>query len=310
MIYSVLSPQSSVHSPQSMSANTAQQKAPWVLAVVLLSQVVLMSYNARQPGSEQSILRTWIVTVFAPVVNVGGGALSFIKGGVASYIDVRGAREENIELRDKVQQLTDEVNSMRERAAEFDLLRTQLALPARASYSKLSANVIARDASLWFRRLTIDRGTLDGVKLGMPVATAGGIVGRVVALGLNWAMVQVITDRQAGVGAMLQTSRAMGEVRGMDNARCEMKNISSSENVKEGESIVTTGLDRIYPKGLLVGVVERIEDDPNAPWHRLIIKPAASVDRVEHVLVLLVDQKDLKADETVEIAPTPKPGRQ
>jgi rod shape-determining protein MreC len=148
--------------------------------------------------------------------------------------------------------------------------------------------------------LTVDRGALDGVKLNMPVAMAGGIVGRVVSLGPNWAMVQVITDKQAGVGAMLQTSRAMGEVRGLDNARCEIMNISSSENVQEGESIVTTGLDRIYPKGLLVGTVERIEEDPNAPWHRIIIKPAAPIDRAEHVLVLLVEPKDLKIEETVK----------
>lgn len=264
-----------------------------------MGQVVLMSVNARQPGSEQSILRTWIVTLFSPVVDAGGGTINYIKGSVASYTDLRGAREENIELRKSVQELTNEVNLMRERAAELDRLRTQLALPAAASYARLSANVIARDASLWFRRLTIDRGALDGVKLSMPVA-AGGIVGRVVSVGPNWAMVQVITDKQAGVGAMLQTSRAMGEVRGMDNARCEMKNISSSENVQEGETIVTTGLDRIYPKGLLVGVVERVEDDPNAPWHRLIIKPAAPVDRVEHVQVLLIEQKDLKPDDTVK----------
>lgn len=259
-----------------------------------------MSYNARQPGSEQSILRTWVVTVYAPVVSVAGGALSYIRSSVASYIDLRHAREENIELRERVQQLSDEVNTFREREAEYEQIRRQFALPARASYSELAANVISRDASLWFRRLTIDRGTLDGVKRDMPVAAAGGVVGRVISVGQRWAMVQVITDKQAGVGAMLQSSRAMGEVRGLDNARCEMKYISSSENVKEGESIVTTGLDRIYPKGLLVGVVERVEEDPNAPWHRLIIRPAAPVDRVEHVVVLLVEAKDLKFDETVK----------
>ncbi|HWN98082.1 MAG TPA: rod shape-determining protein MreC [Blastocatellia bacterium] len=259
-----------------------------------------MSTNARQPGSEQSVLRTWIVTVLAPMVNVAGGALSYIKGGVASYVDLRNARQENLDLRERVQQLNDEANTLRERAAEYELLRRQLALPALAEYRQLSANVIARDASLWFRRLTIDRGTVDGVKLSMPVTTSGGIVGRVISVGLKWSVVQVITDKQAGVGAMLQSSRAMGELRGLDNARCEMKNISSSENVQEGESVVTTGLDRIYPKGLLVGVVERVEDDPNAPWHRLIIKPAAPVDRVEHVVVLLVEQRDLKMDENVK----------
>ena len=279
-----------------MSANTAQQKAPWILAALLLSQVVLMSTNARHPDSEQSVLRIWLVTGFAPVVHVADSILSSVKGTGASYVDVRHAREENLELREKVDQLTAERNKALERAAELDLLRMQLALPARPQYRELAANVISRDASLWFRRLTIDRGTLDGVKRDMPVATAGGIVGRVISVGPNFAMVQVITDKHAGVGAMLQASRAMGEIRGLDNDRCELKNVSTSEKVDVGESVVTTGLDRIYPKGLLVGTVERIEDDPNAPWHRIVVKPAAPVDRVEHVLVFLVEPKDLKID--------------
>jgi rod shape-determining protein MreC len=279
-----------------MSANTAQQKAPWILAALLLSQVVLMSTYARHPDSEQSVLRIWLVTGFAPVVRVADAVLSSVKGTGASYVDVRHAREENLELREKVDQLTAERNNALERAAELDRLRTQLALPPRPQYRELAANVISRNASLWFRRLTIDRGTLDGVKRDMPVATAGGIVGRVISVGPNFAMVQVITDKHAGVGAMLQASRAMGEIRGLDNDRCELKNISTSEKVEVGESVVTTGLDRIYPKGLLVGTVERIEADPNAPWHKIVVKPAAPVDRVEHVLVLLVEPKDLKID--------------
>jgi rod shape-determining protein MreC len=257
-----------------------------------------MSTNARHPDSEQSILRTWLVSAFAPVVHVADAVLSSVKGAGASYIDVRHAREENIELRERVDQLTAERNEALERAAELGRLRSQLALPSRPQYRELAANVIARDTSLWFRRLTIDRGSLDGVRRDMPVATAGGVVGRVISVGPNFAMVQVITDKRAGLGAMLQTSRAMGEVRGLDpEPRCELKNVSSSENVQIGESVVTTGLDRIYPKGLLIGTVERLEADPNAPWHKIIVKPAAPVDRVEHVLVLLVEQKDLKFDE-------------
>jgi rod shape-determining protein MreC len=280
-----------------MSANTAQQKAPWILAALLLTQVVLMSTNARHPDSEQSVLRVWMVTAFAPVVRVGNVMLSSITGAGASYIDVRHAREENIELRERVDQLTAERNNALERAAELDLLRTKLALPTRPQYRELAANVISRDASLWFRRLTIDRGTLNGVRRDMPVTTAGGIVGRIISVGPNFAMVQVITDKHAGVGAMLQASRAMGEIRGLEKDRTELRNISTSEKVEVGESVVTTGLDRIYPKGLLVGTVESIEADPNAPWHKIVVKPAAPVDRVEHVLVLLVEPKDLKIDE-------------
>lgn len=277
-----------------MSANTAQQKAPWILAALLLSQVVLMSTNARHPDSEQSVLRIWMVTAFSPVVRVADAVFSSVRGTGASYIDVRRAREENQELRDRVEQLTAERNAALERAAELDDIRVQLAVPSRPSYRELAANVLSRDASLWFRRLTIDRGTLDGVKKDMPVATAGGIVGRIISVGPNFSMVQVITDKHAGVGAMLQASRAMGEIRGLDNNRCELKNISAIEKVDVGESVITTGLDRIYPKGLLIGIVERVEEDPNAPSHKITIKPAAPVDRVEHLFVLLVEAKDLK----------------
>lgn len=280
-----------------MSASTAHQKAPWLLAALLLSQLVLMSTYAKHPDSEQSVLRIWMVTAFAPVVRVADSVFSFVKGFGASYIDVKNAREENTELRERVEQLTAERNKALEDAAELGLLRAQLALPARPPYHEVAANVISRNASLWFRRLTIDRGALDGVKKDMPVATAGGIVGRVISVGPNFSMVQVITDKHAGVGAMLQTSRAMGEVRGLDSDRCELKSISTSEKVEVGESVVTTGFDRIYPKGLLIGTVESVEVDPNAPWHKIIVKPAAPVDRAEHLLVLLVEPKDLKIDE-------------
>jgi rod shape-determining protein MreC len=256
-----------------------------------------MSTYAKHPESEQSVLRTWMITAFAPVVRVGNAVFSSVGSTISSYIDVRHAREENLDLRARVDQLTFERNSALERAAELDLLRAQLALPTRPRYRELAANVISRDASLWFRRLVIDRGSMNGVKRDMPVTTASGIVGRVISLGPNFAMIQVITDKHAGVGAMLQTSRAMGEVRGLDNDRVELKNISTTEKVEVGELIVTTGLDRIYPKGLLVGTVESIEADSSTPWHKITVKPAAPVDRVEHVLVLLVEPKDLKFDE-------------
>ncbi len=257
-----------------------------------------MAHNARNPNTEQSMLRTWLLTPLSFVSKVGNSVVTAVKDTVASYVDLRGARAENIKLHEQIDQLTAERNEARERTAELDLLRRELALPARPEYRAVAANVISRDPSLWFKRLTIDRGTLDGVQLNMPVVTASGIVGRVVSVGPNYAIVQVITDKLAGVGAMLQSSRVMGEVRGVgDEGRCELKNIASNETVEPGETVVTSGLDRIYPKGLLVGTVEAVEDDPNAPWHRIIVKPAAPVDRVEHVLVLLVEQKDLKIEE-------------
>jgi rod shape-determining protein MreC len=276
---------------------SSQRKTTWWLAVLLLVQVILMSATAKRPDSEQSIFRTWIMTPLSFVERYVHAAASAVTGTVGSYVDLRHARQENIELREKNDQMLGELNELRERAAEFETLRTQFALPSHAQYRTLAANVIARNSSNWFRRLTLDRGTLDGVKLNMPIMNSGGIVGRIIAVGPNFSVVQVITDKQAGVGAMLQNSRAMGEVRGLDNSRCELQNVSTAVNVQEGESVVTTGLDRIYPKGLLIGTVERVEQDPNAPFDKIVIKPTAPADRLEHVLIVLVEAKDLKIEE-------------
>ena len=151
-----------------------------------------MSALAKHPESEQSLLGTWIMTPLAFVERIVNGAVSGVTGFFAGYIDLRHARAENIDLREKNDQLLGELNDLRERAVELDHLRVQLALPPHAEYRSLAANVIARDTTTWFRRLTIDRGTLGGVRLNMPVMTAGGIVGRVISVGPNFATVQVI----------------------------------------------------------------------------------------------------------------------
>jgi rod shape-determining protein MreC len=283
-----------------MSSNVSQQKAPGVLVLLLLSQVVLMSLSARHPDTDQSILRTWVMAGLVPAVKLANGALSGVSTAVASLIELKNARRENAELRQQLEQVTAERDQARERAADYEKLRAWLGLPPLPQYRHVAANVISRDPSLWFRRLTIDRGTLDGVKLNMPVVTRTGIVGRIIQVGPNFAQVQLITDRHAGVGAILQQSREPGEVRGLDDARCELKNVPASVSVQLGEAIVTTGWDGIYPKGLMVGTVERIESDPNAPWHKIIVNPSAQVDRLEAVYVILVEPKDLKAQEAIK----------
>jgi rod shape-determining protein MreC len=99
---------------------------------------------------------------------------------------------------------------------------------------------------------------------------------------------------------MIQRTRTPGELKGLNNARCEIKNIPANEEIQEGDIVITTGLDRIYPKGLVVGVAERVENDPSGPWKKIIVNPAAAVDRVENVLVLLVEARDLKIEETTK----------
>jgi rod shape-determining protein MreC len=283
-----------------MSTTTTQQKAPWLLGLILFSQVILMSWMARRPDSDQSVLRAWVMAVLSPPVRGVNWVFGSVTGAVAAYVDLKGARARNVDLQTQVERLTEERDEARALAADNERLRAQLGLPSLPQYRRLSANVVSRDTSLWFRRLIIDRGTLDGVKLDLPVATATGIVGRVIAVGPNFAQVQVITDRHAGAGAMLVSSGEKGEVHGMDNGRCELKDVSSAKEVSVGDSVVTTGQDGIYPRGLMIGTVEAVENDPNAPWHKIVVNPSAPTDRLDYVMVLLIEPKDLKMVETIK----------
>jgi rod shape-determining protein MreC len=283
-----------------MSVNSVQKKTHWWLAVILLSQLVLMSLDAKNPHNEQTIFRTWVMSVFSPIIKVGNAVLSKVTGGFTGFSELRNAKAENEDLRQRVEQLTIELNETREKAKESEIMRTVYGLPTAPQYRQIAANVIARNTSLWFKRLTIDRGTLDGIKRDMPVVTSTGIVGRVLNVGPNFAQVQVITDANAGVGVMIQRTRTPGELKGLNSARCEIKNIPANEEIQEGDIVITTGLDRIYPKGLVVGVAERVENDPSGPWKKIIVNPAAAVDRVENVLVLLVEARDLKIEETTK----------
>jgi rod shape-determining protein MreC len=285
-----------------MSARTAQQRAPGVLAVLLLLQLILMSTSARHPNTEQSMLSNWAMAVLIPLVQAGDKVISGVVGSFKSVGELREARRENADLKTEIERLRAELDQAREHSIQFERLQNQLGLPISPDYPKLAANVVSRQASVWFRHLVIDRGSLDGVKLSMPVATAHGIVGRVIETGPNYARVQLITDKYAGVGAMIQRSAAMGELRGLDekSSRCALKNVPSTETVEIGDAVVTTGLDGIYPKGLSVGAVESVEIDPNGPWHRVIVRPAAPVDRLEQVFVLFVEQKDLRMTETIK----------
>ena len=283
-----------------MSANPTQNKAPWLLGILLLLQVLLMSTTARHPGTDESILRVWVMSTLVPVVKLGGSIISGIGSTIGGYVELRHVRQDNIALHEQIEHLTAERDMAMEKAAMYDQLRSQLAIPPMPLFNTISANVIARDTNLWFRWLTIDRGSLSGLKKDMPVVTSTGVIGRLISCGPNYSQVQLVTDNHAGMGAMLQNSREMGELRGRGDSLCELRNIRTTTDVQIGESVITTGLDGIYPKGLTVGVVERIEADPNAPWHKILVRPSSPVDRTENVLVMIIELKDLKAMDTTK----------
>jgi rod shape-determining protein MreC len=159
-------------------------------------------------------------------------------------------------------------------------------------YQMVTAQVISRDPSAWFNAVVINHGSSSGIKEGMPVVTPDGIVGRIIATSPWTSQIMLITDEKSAAGAVvgqLGTSNAFGAIRGLgsDKGLIEMKYVSGLETVNVGEIVMTTGQDKIYPKGLKVGEVIEVIPGSATMAHTIRIKPSAKINSLSEVAVLI-----------------------
>ncbi|HEY0384500.1 MAG TPA: rod shape-determining protein MreC [Pyrinomonadaceae bacterium] len=277
-----------------MAVNRTQkeirQRAPWWLIGLLVANVALMSYDARDDVTKQRMIRVWAQAIASPfqrATSGAGGAGINLFQRIASW---RTATAENEQLRQRVAELETEARQGRADHDENERLRALLDFKGKSQYASVPAAVIARDPSLWFNTVTINRGSSSGVELNMPVVTPGGIVGRVIATSPWTAQVMLITDEKSAAGAVvgqLGTSNALGSIRGLgDNGLLEMRYVPGLAEVKVGDYVVTTGQDGIYPQGLNVGEVVEVKSGSATTPHTIHIKPGARVDSLEEVAVL------------------------
>lgn len=289
----------------SLAGDRQKQKyGPWLLAILLASQLLLMAVTSRRfsaaDGTEQSILRSWTMTIVTPIQSAFGYVTDSVAGIWNGYFDLRGVRERNAALEAENAALLAEIESARAAAAENDRLRQALELRPLLKYETVVAEVVARDSTAWFKRIVVNKGSQDGIRGDMPVVTADGLVGRVTQVGPFVCQIQLITDEHAGAGGRLTTSRAVGEVEGRGDGTCRMKSISSLYDVGENEPILTSGLDRLYPAGILIGYVTSVAKGAGATPQDTAVRPSADLDRIEAVMILLVHQQDLATPDTVK----------
>jgi rod shape-determining protein MreC len=266
---------------------------PWLVIFLLLSNFVLMAFDAREVNSGQRMIRVWGQTaadfVQSPVTTV----TSSISGYFGSIANLRSAQDENTTLKNRVQELEVELKGKEELSAENQRLKSLLDLKSESKYKVLSARIIGRDPSVWFDSSIVNRGSLDGVKLNMPVVTDGGLVGRVTAVGPLTSQIDLITRDKSGVGGVvgeISDSNALGVVSGTSKRDVvEMRYVSGSVDVKQGQIVYTTGQDGIYPAGLRIGeIVEVISGTATTP-HRIYIRPSAGLDSMREVGILLYE---------------------
>jgi rod shape-determining protein MreC len=263
----------------------------FLLAAALGIQILLLAAQVKR-DQEVRLIRVWAVEIVAPLGRSATWLVSGIRSGWANYVGVRSLGRENEQLRAEVDQLKLRNAELEGRAAEADRLAALLHFRQRnAEVPMLAARVIGASPTISGRMAFIDRGSGDGIDLDMGVITPEGVVGKIIAVYPATSQVLLLSDRESGVGALLAKTRTQGPVRGSGDPLLNMEYVAKDVKVAPGEAIVTSGQDRIFPKDLPVGVVESVSPDPRSPFQKIVVKPAARLDRLEEVLVLLTQHE-------------------
>ncbi len=258
-----------------------------VLAAILFAQIVGLAIQVKRPAQQGDtrLIRVWAVSAITPFEKAVVSTQNFFYGAWHNYLYLRGVRRENRELRAQLDQMKLDQVRLREDAEMSRRLQSLLAFKEQHIDSTVAAQVIGTSGSDQSRVLYIDKGSSDGIRTDMAVITPNGIVGKIVQVFPDSSQVLPINDQLSGVGVMLQNTRLQGILRGAANGTTTVQYVMADERVVPGEELVTSGGDRIFPKGLPVGKVVEVAPGKDL-FLNIRVQPSARLDRVEEVLVV------------------------
>lgn len=258
-----------------------------ILAAVLFAQVLGLAVQVKSPTETGSttLIRRWAVVLITPFEEAFVHTQNWVDTRWREYFYLRDVRRENDRLKFELEQLRLEQVRLREDANQARRIQALLGFKEQFISKTVAAQVIGTSGSDQSRIIYIDRGTDDGVQANMAVITPEGIVGKVLKAFPSSSQVLVINDQTSGVGAILTKTRLQGILKGTPVGEMKLNYVMADEKVEIGEDIVTSGGDRIFPKGLPVGKVAAVSPGRDM-FLNIQVKPAANVNGVEEVLVI------------------------
>ena len=203
------------------------------------------------------------------------------------YVDLLSVNEENEQLRQELLQYKTANLEYREALATNVRLQKLLELKESLPPPTLTAEIVGKDPSLWFRTLTIHRGSSDGVKKGMPVVTVEGVVGQVLTSSPNYSKVLLATDPNSAVDVITQKTRVHGIVKGLGRDAFGLNYVLKSAAIEKGDFILTSGLGGVFPKGLMVGTISDITNSRRGMFQKIVIQPAVDFSQLEHLIIIM-----------------------
>ena len=270
-----------------MESFFARHKNATILAVVLMAQILGLATQIKRPTESGPVrlIRQWAVALVTPFERGLVHSEQGIRHAWRDYFYLRGVRHENVELREQIEAMRLEQIRMEQDAAQARRIQALLQFKEQYISQTVAAQVIGSSGSETSRIIYIDRGSNQGIESNMAVITPEGIVGKVLRVYPSTSQVLEITDQTSGVGATLVKSRLQGILKGQPAGNPNLAYIMADESVVPGEDVITSGGDRIFPKGLTIGKVASVSLGKDL-FLNVRVTPSASLGRLEEVLVI------------------------
>ena len=263
-------------------------RAGYLFGAVTIGHIVLIS---AQVTTDRGVPMLEAVTfgVFAEVQRGASSVIGGVRTSWGDYLALQSVRSDNERLQQEIGQLHVTLQQERALAQQSRTLQALLELRSQAPLTTAAAGVIASSASPDFRTLTIDKGSEDGLRPDMAVISPAGVVGRVITPSSRAAKVQLLIDRNAAAGALVERSRAQGVVEGT-GGDLRLNYVSGTADIIVGDVVVTSGIDGIYPKGFVIGQIESIER-AGGGYGAIVVRPSVAFASLESLLVVLAPER-------------------
>jgi len=269
--------------------NLRRTRILWICILFVFFALFMLSSNLKGTRS-WSPLEQAVVEFVAPVQNGLGKTLAAVQGVWDKYFGLVNVYEENRTLRAERDALLMENARYRERLETYTRLQELLQFKEKTNWPMIAGQVIGRDPTGWFKSVIIDKGRSSGIRENMPVVSSEGVVGRTVSVSPDYSKVLLIIDQNSSVDCLNQETRDQGILKGASTKTCKLDYVLKTSRIKAGDMIITSGLGRVFPKGLPVGRVMSVEDRQGALFKDVEVGPLVDFSRLEEVLVIVEDR--------------------
>jgi len=259
------------------------------LSIVLIINILLLSFQIRD-SSDRLLISKFVAAVLTPLQSAADMSLTLVADNWNRYIYLKNRTEENTKLRKQVRRLKERLVLKGELESRLRMYEKLLKFQTSVPFDTEAAMIIATGQSHQFKTIYINRGSSMGISRFHPVINEDGLVGLISMTTPVTSQVHLLTDGNSAAAVVTAETRVRGIIRGRPGAKLELHYVSRLEEIRKGEKIYTSGLDGIYPYGLLVGTIEEIEEGDEL-FHEITVEPAVRFSHIEALLVIKTDFK-------------------